>query len=205
MSRIVLLHGFAVHLTAPVVRPPFGPSASLEAFDELVASGEAKVFPWGIKRHVNPIELLNPTLILNLYRDELALAHSENLQNELKTFLEQEKPTTIVCHSMGCLLLQQQLETFELPSSVKSIVLIQSDLPESISLRTTVPVHHLYCPWDPTLILSSLTNKSLRAGLLESKQPNVNNILFPLIRISNLHTSSIRDKKLLSFINTITP
>lgn len=203
MSRIVLLHGFAVHLTAPVVRPPFGPSASLSAFDDLVTTGEARVFPWGIKREVSPIELLNPRRVQKLYQDELTLVHSNALQIELDQFLRKEKPTTIVCHSMGCILLQSHIQNFPLPSSVKSIVLIQSDLSESTKLHTTIPVHHLYCPWDPTLILSSITNKSLRAGLLASKHPNANNVLFPLVRLSNLHTSSIRDKKLIQFINKI--
>lgn len=204
MSRIVLLHGFAVHLTAPVVRPPFGPSASLSAFNDLVATSEAKVFPWGIKREVSPIALLNPRLIRKLYQDELTLVHSNALQTELDQFLKQEKPSTIVCHSMGCILLQSHIQNFPLPSYVKSIVLIQSDLPESVPLHTNIPVHHLYCPWDPTLILSSITNKSLRAGLLSSTHPNTTNILFPLVRLPNLHTSSIRDKKLIALIDSIT-
>jgi hypothetical protein len=203
MSRIVLLHGFAVHLTAPVLRPPFGPSASMTAFDKLVSTGEARVFPWGIDRKVSPVELLLPRVIQKLYKEELDLIHTNELQTNLKLFLEQEQPETIVCHSMGCELLQLHLENFTLPSSVKSIVVIQSDLPISTSFRTTVPIYHLYCPWDPTLILSSVTNKSIRAGLLASKNSNVQNVLFPLVRISNLHTSSIRDKKLLDFINSL--
>ncbi|OGL97485.1 hypothetical protein A2318_02305 [Candidatus Uhrbacteria bacterium RIFOXYB2_FULL_45_11] len=203
MSRIVLLHGFAVHLTAPVLRPPFGPSASMTAFDKLVSTGEAKVFPWGIERNVSPIELLNPSVIQKLYKEELDLIHSNELQTNLKLFLEQEQPKIVVCHSMGCTFLQLYLAHFSLPSSVKSIVMIQSDLPINTSFHTSVPIHHLYCPWDPTLILSSVTNKSLRAGLLASKNSNVQNILFPLVRISNLHTSSIRDKKLIAFINSL--
>lgn len=203
MSRIVLLHGFAVHLTAPVVRPPFGPSASMSAFDNLVSTGEAKVFPWGIERKVSPIELLRPSIIQKLYKEELDLIHTDELQTNLKLFLEQEQPETIVCHSMGCKLLQLHLENFTLPSSVKSIVIIQSDLPLDTSYNTSIPIHHLYCPWDPTLLLSSLANKSIRAGLLTHKQSNVHNVLFPLFRLSNLHTSSIRDKKLLDFINSL--
>lgn len=203
MSRIVLLHGFAVHLTAPVVRPPFGPSASMSAFDNLVSTGEARVFPWGIERKVSPVELLRPSVIQKLYKEELDLIHTDELQTNLKLFLEQEQPETIVCHSMGCELLQLHLENFNLPPSVKSIVVIQSDLPIGTSFRTSVPIHHLYCPWDPTLILSSVTNKSIRAGLLTHKQSNAKNVLFPLVRLSNLHTSSIRDKKLLDFINSL--
>lgn len=202
MSKIVLLHGFAVHLTAPIVRPPFGPSASMSAFDELVSAGEARVFPWGITQHVKPWQLLNPLLIQNLYRDEYKLIQSLKLQRALQLFLEQEKPSVIVCHSMGCSLLQIYLEKFTLPSSVKSIVLVQSDLAATKQLHTDAEINHLYCPWDPTLLLSSLVSNNLRAGLCKSKQAGVNNILFPLVTLPNLHTSSICDKKLLKFVTT---
>lgn len=203
MSKIVLLHGFAVHLTAPIVRPPFGPSASMSAFDHLVSTGEATVFPWGITRNVQPWQLMNPFLLHQLYRDEDTLTRSLKLQSDLQIFLVVEKPSVIVCHSMGCVLLQQYLEKFSLPSSVIAIVLIQSDLPETVSLRTDISIYHLYCPWDPTLLLSSITNKHLRAGLCKSKHTGTKNILFPLITLPNLHTSSIRGKKLIEFIDSI--
>ncbi|MCX6715079.1 MAG: hypothetical protein NTX72_04670 [Candidatus Uhrbacteria bacterium] len=200
MSKIVLLHGFAVHLTAPIVRPAFGPSASMSAFDELVSTGEARVFPWGIAKRVKPWQLLNPLLIQQLYQDEYKLIQSLELQRTLQLFLEREKPSMIVCHSMGCSLLQNYLEKFTLPSSIKSIVLVQSDLAATKKLRTNVTLHHLYCPWDPTLLLSSLVSNHLRAGLCKSKQAGVNNILFPLTTFPNLHTSSICDKKLPEFV-----
>lgn len=203
MSKIVLIHGFAVHLTAPVVRPPFGASASMSAFDESVSTGKATVFPWGIKRNVKPWEILSPFLIRDLYNKERDLIYSERLQRDLQIFLEKQKPSVIVCHSMGCVLLQHYLEKFSLPSSVETIVLIQSDLPATASLRTNIPIHHLYCPWDPTLLLSSVTNRHLRAGLCKSKNSGTENTLFPLVMLPNLHTSSIRDKKLIEFIDSI--
>ena len=104
---------------------------------------------------------------------------------------------------MGCLLLQLYLEKFTVPSSVKSIVLVQSDLPASVSLRTTIPIYHLYCPWDPTLLVSSTINKTMRAGLQPTKQPGVKDILFPLKQLPNLHTSSICDKKLVKFVDSL--
>ena len=203
MSKIVLLHGFAVGLTAPIVRPPFGASASLEAFEKDVFTGRATVFPWGIERKVQPWELLNPFLFDKLYLEESNLVHSDKLQSELHHFFEEQQPSVIVAHSMGCLLLQLYLEKFTVPSSVKSIVLVQSDLPASVSLRTTIPIYHLYCPWDPTLLVSSTINKTMRAGLQPTKQPGVKDILFPLKQLPNLHTSSICDKKLVKFVDSL--
>ncbi len=203
MSKIVLLHGFAVNLTAPLVRPPFGPSASFSALKELVSTGEACVFRWGIPLHVPPWKLLDITFLQKLYQDEFKLIHSDVLQTRLRAFLEHERPSLIVCHSMGCSLMQSYAEKFSLRSSVKSVAFIQSDLPASVRFQSTVPLYHLYCPWDPTLFVSSIKNKSIRAGLQKSTYPNVTNILFPLTHLSNLHTSSIRDKKLVTFITTL--
>ena len=204
MSKIVLLHGFAVGLTAPIVRSPFGPSASMSAFDKQVKTGDATVFPWGIRLSVQPWELLSLSQMYTLYRDEFDLIHSETLHEQLKQFLDQQQPAVIVCHSMGCTLLQLYLERHTLPSSVKSIILIQSDQSTHVPFRTTAQIYHLYCPWDPTLLLSSIANRSIRAGLKKSKQPHVINILFPLTRLPNLHTSSIRDKKLVALVDSIT-
>ena len=203
MSKIVLLHGFAVGLSSPIVRPPFGPSASMTAFNHLISTNEASVFPWGVEYRVQPWQLLNPLLLRTLYKKEKSLVCSEILQTQLQKFLEKECPTVIVCHSMGCLLLKMYLERFKLPTSVKSIILIQSDLPAKVSLNASVSIHHLFCPWDPTLLLSSIVNRHLRAGLCASKRKDVNNILFPLTLPWNLHTSSIRDKKLIAFIDSL--
>ena len=203
MTKIVLLHGFAVGLSAPFIRPRFGASASMTAFEKQINERVTRVFPWGIESKVQPWELLNPFLLRKLYKDEKTLVYSDSLQTQLNAFLNEQQPSMIVCHSMGCLLLKIYLEHFKLPASVKSIVLIQSDLPASVSLSTTIPVHHLYCPWDPTLLLSSFINGHLRAGLCPSKYTNGNNFLFPLILPWNLHTSSVRDKKLITFIDSI--
>jgi hypothetical protein len=109
MSKKVLLHGFAVHLTSPVVRLPLGPAASFEIFKDEVESGEAVVFPWGLKKEVSVFCLLNPFFLLNFYRAEKKIAADPNTLLRLKKFIEFEQPEEIICHSLGCFMMNNFL------------------------------------------------------------------------------------------------
>jgi hypothetical protein len=202
MSKIALLPGFAVGLTSSL-RPSLGPTAGFRAFASLIQSGEAAVFPWRIERRVPPWILLNPFFLRAHYRAELALAGAATTHRRLADFLAKEKPAVVVCHSMGCFLLNEYLKENSLPSSVKNIVMVQSDLPVTAKANGRAPaVYNLYCPWDPTLLISLMNSEVLRAGQTSWRQPHVRNILFPLRRPFNLHTSSIRDPKLVAFVRS---
>lgn len=208
MSKFVLIHGFAIGLTTPIFRPPFGPSAGFYAFDKTVESGEAVVFPWGIERQVNLFQILNPFFLANHYEDEKFLAQARETRERLRAFLEREQPEIIVCHSMGCFLLNKYLENFTLPKSVRAIVFSQSDdiispPPLTPSTPSSLSTHNLYCPWDPTLLISSIYNKKWRAGLRPARQKGVWDIFFPLVLPFNFHTSGLRDKKLVKFVQQI--
>ncbi|MFA6132340.1 MAG: hypothetical protein WC702_04780 [Patescibacteria group bacterium] len=211
MPKIVLIHGFAAGLTAPFIRPPFGPSASFEAFKELVEKGEAVSFPWGIEQQVNPLKLLNPLFLLGHYEKERALAQARETHERLKTFLEQIQPEKIICHSMGCFLLNNYLENFSLPKSVKAIVFSQSDdtdfpFPSSSSSPSNPSspfIHNLYCPWDPTLWVSCLYHKKQRAGLWPARQTSVKNVFVPLVRPINFHTNTICDPWLVDYVSKL--
>ncbi len=98
MSRIVLVHGFAVGLTAPIVRRGFGASASFRAFDAFVERGEAAVFRWGIECHVKPWQLMNLIFLHGHYLGERALAMDPATIDDVKTFLEKERPRVVVAH-----------------------------------------------------------------------------------------------------------
>jgi len=202
-SRIALIHGFAVGLTSPLVRPGFGPTVGMTAFKNEVANGTARVFKWGSFKKVPFHQLINPFFLHSHYLVERAMAFDKKTHLELHKFLSKAQPQVVVCHSMGTVLLNEFLNSFELPASVKAIIFVQSDLPWDISIKTNRQLYHLYCPWDPTLLASSIANRSWRAGLRKLKQAGVKNILMPLFRLPNLHTSSIRDRKLLELASII--
>ncbi len=203
MANIALIHGYAVGLTSPGVRPPYGKNAGMSAFDSSLRSGEASVFHWGLTKEVSFFQLLNPFFLRDYYKAECRAAEDIATHEELKIFLEQEQPRAIVCHSMGSVLLDSYLHRFVLPNSVRVLVFVQSDLPATISITTSVPLYNFFCPWDPTLLLSSLYHGAWRAGVKSMRVPSArNNIFFPLTRPINLHTSSIRDPKFSDFIHT---
>ena len=200
MSSILLIHGYAVHLTSPLVRPALGSHKGFRTFIPLIQNRQATVFSWGLEKQVSFLSLLNPFFLKHFYHQEREVALHPNTHTELQALLQKERPRIIVCHSMGSVLLNGYLKTYSLPPSVEAIVFVQSDLSVHDSINFPVPVYNLYCPWDPTLLVSSLFNRSARVGLRKIKHPSVQNILFPLNRPFNLHTSSIRDPKLRTWI-----
>lgn len=199
---IVLIHGFAVGLTAPPIREAFGPSASFDVFEDAVAEGDASVFPWGIAQELPWWKLLDVRELWDVYKKELHMAQSEHVHEALREFLDQKQPNAIVCHSMGCTLLAEYLKHFSLPASVKSVVFVQADFPADQEIPTDISIHHIYCPWDPTLLLSSIVQGRLRAGLTSTiNAKKMTSHLVPLVRPWNLHTSSIRDERLFEILD----
>ena len=194
--RIALLHGFAVGLTSPFVRPGLGPTVGFRAFREDVADGSARVFPWGSYRNVKLHELVNPLFLYRHYLTERAMAFDRATQKRLHDFFVELQPDIIVCHSMGSVLLHEYLAHFSLPNSVRAIVFVQSELPTTTHLATKVPVYNIFCLWDLSLLASALVHWHWRVGLGAWKHPGVTNIFFPLFRVPNLHMSSMRSPKL---------
>jgi hypothetical protein len=203
MSKIILIPGFAVGLASPIVRRPLGTSASFTVFNAFMESGEAAVFHWGIEQQVNFFQLINPVFLFRHYEKEKKLAQSTEVLESLHQFLIKNQPEIIVAHSMGVFLLNNYLQKFALPESIKKIVWVQSDDSRQRKINLSVSVCNLYCPWDPTLLVSSIYNRCWRVGLRKIKNDQVENILFPLWRPINLHTSSIRDRRLVKFISSL--
>lgn len=208
VSKVVLIHGYGSHLTTPLFRPTFGPCSVFTAFREMIKNKEAAVFHWGLKRHVNLFQILNHLFLINHYEDEKLLAQSHETHKQLQNFFEQKKPEIIVCHSMGCFLLNNYLKNFVLPKSVRIVIFSQSDdivfpkISESLNSCNFL-IQNLYPPWDPTLLFSSIYNKKWRAGLRPTRQNKIKNIFFPLRLPVNLHTSAVRDRRLVDYVNKL--
>ncbi|MEY4722895.1 MAG: hypothetical protein RLZZ324_408, partial [Candidatus Parcubacteria bacterium] len=180
MTTIALIHGYAVGLTAGKIRPGLGASAGFFAFDGDVRDGTASVFRWGLERDVRPWNLCNPAFILRYYFTERAMAVAARTHADLRAYLERGRPTVIVAHSMGTLLLRSYAKSNPLPASVRAIVFVQSDLAWDDDVDMGVPITNAYCPWDPTLLASSITHLKLRAGLRPMRSAKVTNVMLPL-------------------------
>ena len=203
MYAIALIHGYAVRLTSPIVRRGFGATAGFRAFSEALRTGKATVFRWGLSKEVPFLALLNPVVQWRFYRDELASALSADTQERLRDFLERENPSVIVVHSMGATLLHAYARRHGLPSSVRHVVMVQADLPRGTDLSAFPDAHNLYCPWDPTLLVSSLLSWRRRTGLGPVSGSNVTNHLLPAYRLPNLHTSALRDRRLREIVTRL--
>lgn len=197
MTHVVLIPGYATELTLNGIYSARNTDAGFSAFLPLVRSGRAVAFRWGIARTLTFISAITVFPAWALYRDETHHATSKKTQYALADFLSVHNPKTIVAHSLGAHLLLAYCRTRRLPKSVTRIILCQADTPPDAYRKfPDVEVLHVYCPWDPSLFLSSLLHGSIRAGL--KKIPGVHSVLIPLWRPSNLHTSSIRDHRLVT-------
>ena len=193
MREAVLIHGYAVGMTS-LLRRPAGPNAGFEAFADAIASNRVAVFHWGLKEHLSLGQFFNPFFIFNYYCRERRLAQADETTERLKHFLEETTPRVIVCHSMGAAVLTNYVKHHGLPASVERIVFVQADLDALEAGVIEIPLLNLFCPWDPTLLLSSILHRRLRAGLVGLRRSG--DRLRPLYRPLNLHTSSIRDPQL---------
>ncbi|MEK7458867.1 MAG: hypothetical protein AAB663_00500, partial [Patescibacteria group bacterium] len=195
MLRIALIPGYATELATKGFRSARATDAGFTAFRTLINQAHAVTFRWGIPRTLSFFATLALMPILTLYRNEEQHAITERTMSNLKTFLTTHQPEVIVAHSLGARLLMEYCHRHTLPASVKRVVLCQADMPTvTPPLHHHVEILHVYCPWDPSLILSSILHSDVRAGL--RKMAGVRNILIPLWRPINFHTSSIRDARL---------
>lgn len=198
MAKYALIHGYAVGLHVPRLRPPLGANAGFSGFDAEIAAGNATVFRWDIP-HVVPMEQrIDVRPYLSLYERERALVSDDATHARLTSSLHAEQPEIIVAHSMGCALLWEHLHRHPLPASVRRVVFVQADLVTAPGPLPAMSAEllNLYCPWDPALLVSVLYHRRGRAGLTGLHVLGVRNELFPLWKPWNLHTSSIRDPRL---------
>lgn len=205
MADIALIHGFATGLDVSVFRARKGADAGFGGFRRAVEEGRARAFRWDVAEHISFWKALSPFTYLNVYRREQAQIYSETMHEALATFLQRERPHVIVCHSMGCALLLSFLARHTLPTSVRHVVFVQADIPRDTVIPSSAAVtwHNLYCPWDPTLLASSLLHRTTRSGLVGLRDTCVENRLTPLHRGINLHTASINDPSVAEWIDRL--
>jgi len=205
MSDITLIHGFATGLNVSIFRTARGPEAGFYGFRNLIERGIAKPFRWDERENVSFWKSLLPMTYITVYEREREKVRSETTLTALDTFLRDEQPRVVVCHSMGCALFLSFLTRNELPASVRHVVFIQADVPRDAALPASANAawHNLYCPWDPTLFASALYHRTWRAGLTGLRDARATNRLTPLFGGWNLHTVSISDPKIAAWTATL--
>ncbi|MFW5719402.1 MAG: hypothetical protein ACOCXT_00015 [Candidatus Dojkabacteria bacterium] len=155
-------------------------------------------------------EVANP---LKTYLREKKIVSKSAAQVQLYEKIQRERITTLICHSMGAFLVFNMINNPDLglPGCVKTIVLVQADIPRTLLINnpevySRLQKKHLHflnyhCFWDITLCLSGIINRYKPAGLF-GYQPEgsdistlITNRFFPLNRSLNVHNSSIGDRR----------
>jgi hypothetical protein len=199
MPSLALIPGFATDTHFSGFRGPWGPDGGFRAFRSLVENGDATVFRWGLRKHATFFDSFSPWFAWRLYREERQLTEQAETLRRLSAWLEHEQPHTIVCHSLGCRLFVRALKMHGAPASLRRIVFNQADLSidelvDATSAAPTLQFVNTYCPWDASLLCSSVLNGGWRVGLRATPIPSIQNRFFPLWRFPNLHMSAIRDE-----------
>lgn len=212
MIKTILIHGYAAGLHASAFRKPFGEHSGFIAFDDEVKSGIAKSFRWSKNISLTIGECANPFKYFQLYHDEELLAESSITRFMLREFIDHADATAIICHSLGCRLMIGAMNAHGIPESITKIIFLQGDVSTSASItnRTirdritnkTLVIENYFCPWDQSLLSSAAIHRANRIGLLGWNELGVTNIFYPLLKPMNLHTSPLRDRKLLCSLIT---
>ena len=126
--KYLLIHGFGTKVNYDLGFFQYPPTEDFLAWKDLIKSGEAKIFSWGIRQSKTFKNVLNPLPYLQLYKAELKLANNKYMLEELNKTIVATQPEIIVCHSMGSYLLENYCGSFELPNSVTKIVFSQADI-----------------------------------------------------------------------------
>lgn len=207
MTKAILVHGYAAGLEASVFRKPFGEHSGFVALNDEVQSGIAKSFRWSKNISLTIEQCVNPLQYFQLYRDEELLAESTKTHEALSHFIANEKPETIICHSLGCRLMIGAMNAHGIPKSISKIVFLQGDVSTSATItnravrdRTingTLVIENYFCPWDQSLLSSAMLHRQNRIGLMGWNELGVENVFYPLLKPMNLHTSPLRDREFL--------
>jgi hypothetical protein len=207
--KYLLIHGYGIGLQYSFLKSAEGENAGFGAFDDLIEAGEAKVFRWEMSRKLNFWETINVKTSIKQYNAEMLKIENQEVYDSLQKELKLTQPEVIVCHSAGSSLLFKYLTKHILPSSVKKIIFIQSNIPQNTVFpdylqeklqQKKIKLINLYCYWDQALWSLVFIGGQISIGLLGSKNKYVKNIFFPLYKGVNLHTSSINDIKIFPFI-----
>lgn len=213
-QKIALIHGYGIGIKPTLFTTCNALDAGFESFSSLIKRKKAVAFRWDIPKSLTLLQSFNPYKQLCIYKKELKKALQKETQKKLYNFLTHEKPSIVVCHSLGAKLLMQSINAYGLPETPTNIVFVQADIPSDFPItdketiekleKKSLRIWNFYCVWDPALLASFFLSKTVPAGLIGSSNKYVTNKFFPLYKRINLHRSSICDGNFVKEIKHLT-
>jgi hypothetical protein len=211
--KYLLIHGFGTKVNYDLGFYKYPPTEDFLAWKEDIGLGNAKIFSWGIRQEKNWRNVLSPLPYLELYKREKSLVKNKYLLLELHKAIEETNPEIIVCHSMGCFLLENYCGLHNLPKSVQKIVFSQGDivripnLEKQLGQNPKLKLENYYCGWDQALLTSVSVNLYKPAGLFgirinKELGNQIQNIFWPLGNLhKNCHVDAINSIKFKEKVN----
>jgi hypothetical protein len=193
--KYLLIHGFGTKVNYDLGVWKYPPTEDFLAWKDDIKSGNAKIFSWGILQSKSWKNIFNPIPYWELYKSEKSLANNKYMLLELDRVIKETNPKVIVCHSMGCYLLESYCGSFDLSKSVGKIVFSQGDvrcipnIEQQLTKNTELKLENYFCGWDQALISSVIVNMTRPSGLfgLDIKQKFRNQIQNIFWSLGNLH------------------
>jgi Serine hydrolase len=206
---LFLIHGYASRVTyfTKKSKPPLEDIFAI--YKSEIIDNTAHVYDWGIPFHIG----YNIFKSLELYNLEQRKAFQPETVRTLKTDIHKKQPEIVVCHSMGCQLFLNYMQSHDLPDTTKHIIFVQPDFDASQVVQNKsifkklsvgqVTISVIHCWWDPSLIISNIINKNKRAGLYGWNEPFVQNFELSLNKPINIHQNVLADPRLKTLIRSI--
>lgn len=204
MAKIVLVHGYGAGLSPS--KDSFSLDLGFKGFQAGLISREVAMFTWYQQESHSLLSFLNPQFHYQTYRKEKIAAQSSEVLHKFKSFIEKEKPETIVCHSLGAYLFLNYMRKFAEISSIKKVVFVQADIPDDTKMPVnpnSIKFVNAFCFWDPALLVSKILHHYTPAGLTGWRESTVTNKLIPLFGHWHLHISSIARAQFAQFVASL--
>ncbi len=206
MSSTFFIHGFCSEVAVLLLGINTQAGSEFRLFTE-ANKKDTYVFKWAVSARLSWLQICNPWSYVHLYQMERKKAASAELLDRLHAEIMLTQPNTVFAHSMGCFVWISYIEKYGIPPFVKRILFVQADidvvLPPLVEQELEsqrLQIENYYCFWDQALLCSLLLHRSRRAGLTGIISQHVANKFYPLVKLWNLHTASLRES---SFYTTI--
>jgi len=194
-GHIVLVHGYGQALDPDEAFSPR--NGGFYSFDAEIERGIAHPFIWAQDYERNTLTPYNLYAQYDLYTQERALIFSEEVQQSLRKMLYDVCPRIIIAHSLGGYLVRNVCEYLSVPDSLKQIVLLQADIPKSVSLPYIQRIEwiNFWCWWDMSLTSSLFINQETPIGLGGSNQSHVQDVFRKIEKGPKGHKRVLSSKK----------
>ena len=180
--------------------------ADFTSFKNEIDNDLAKIYRWHyINDKYSFLNTLNPLKFSQLYFEERKYCSNSKALENMRDFIEMEKPTVLVGHSLGAFQIFNYLNKYDLPDSVKKVVFVQGAYPsheilinpktiEKIESKKLV-IQNYHSTFDQMLWVYALAHFHTPGGLYGSKCKYIENIEFTRFGIENPHLWTIKNRE----------